>query len=89
MANSIELLTMPINFELELGIIEDEFHFVLVCSYFNDARKKYIKPYFYNHPNLHKLIELFTNSSKTSTLKLALFIKESLRIRSSILNDIT
>ena len=32
--------------------IEDEYHFVLVCSIYSILRKKYIRPYYYNRPSV-------------------------------------
>jgi len=36
--------------------IEDEFHFVCICSTFVDLRKKYIKKYYYNNPSVIKYV---------------------------------
>ena len=41
-----------------LNDLEDEFHFILICPYYNDIRLQYIKPYFYNRPSVHKLTKL-------------------------------
>ena len=32
----------------------DEYHYVLICLFFNQSRKFYTKPYFYSRPNLVK-----------------------------------
>ena len=39
--------------------IEDEFHFILKCPMYNDLRKLYIKPFYYERPSVFKLILLF------------------------------
>lgn len=39
------------------NIIEDEFHFILECTLFQNIRKKYIKRYFWLRPNIPKFIE--------------------------------
>ena len=38
--------------------IEDEFHFLLVCPYYDNFRKMYIKKYYYKKPSTYKLIQL-------------------------------
>ena len=38
--------------------IEDEYHVTLVCEYFRDVRKKYIKPFYYQRPNMMKFLDL-------------------------------
>ena len=43
--------------------LEDEFHFLLVCPAYKELRQKYFKKYYYNKPNMIKLIELL-NSEK-------------------------
>ena len=50
-----------------LNDLEDEFHFILKCPYYNDIRLQYIKPYFYNRPSAHKLTKLL-GSNNTRTL---------------------
>ena len=38
--------------------VEDEFHFILECTKYNEIRRKYIKKYFWQRPNISKFIEL-------------------------------
>ena len=38
--------------------IEDEFHFVIICSCYMNIRKHLIKSYYYKRPNIVKFIEL-------------------------------
>ena len=38
--------------------VEDEFHFILICPYYIDIRRQFIKPYFYNRPSVYKLTQL-------------------------------
>ena len=38
--------------------IKDEYHVTLVCEYkFMDVRKKYIKPFYYQRPNMMKFLD--------------------------------
>ena len=48
--------------------IEDEYHVTLVCEYFRDVRKKYIKPFYYQRPNMMKFLDLMTSVSKKESL---------------------
>ena len=43
-----------------LGDVEDEFHFIFVCSFYNDLRLKYIKKYYYKSPSVYKLVQLLS-----------------------------
>ena len=54
----------------------DEFHYLFECRLFNDARKKYLKPYYYRHPNMYKLERLINSHNKKEILNLMLFAKE-------------
>ena len=55
--------------------IEDEYHVTLVCEYFRDVRKKYIKPFYYQRPNMMKFLDLMTSVSKKDRFRLMLFLK--------------
>ena len=33
--------------------IQDEYHIVLKCAYYNEVRRKYIKPYYHRHPSIY------------------------------------
>ena len=48
--------------------IDDEFHFLLVCKRFHESRTKYIKSYYYRHPNILKF-EQFMNATNLRELK--------------------
>ena len=54
--------------------IGDEFHYLYKCVYFNDQRVKYLKRYFYTHPNMYKTEKLFNVENKKETLNLSKFI---------------
>ena len=40
--------------------IEDQYHVTLVCEYFRDIGIKYIKPFYYQRPNMMKFLDLMT-----------------------------
>ena len=39
------------------GDIDDEFHFICICSCFIEKRKRYIKKYYYHRPSMFKFVE--------------------------------
>ena len=47
----------------------------LVCEYFRDVRKKYIKPFYYQRPNMMKFLDIMTSVSKKDRFRLMLFLK--------------
>lgn len=63
--------------KIEIG---DEFHYLLKCSHFSSDRKKYIKAYYYNRPNVFKFEQLLNTKNKKEFHKLANFIKTLLLI---------
>ena len=42
--------------------VDDEFHFLLECGSYSQIRKKYIKKYFWDRPNMIKLKELMQST---------------------------
>ena len=55
--------------------IQDEYHIVLKCAYYNEVRRKYIKPYYHRHPSMYKFQELMNRSNKRDAFRLMIFIK--------------
>ena len=51
--------------------IEDEFHFIFVCSIYSNIRSKYIKKYFFQRPSMFKFIELMQSNNVNVLRKLA------------------
>ena len=45
--------------------IGDEFHYLLICPYFANDRKLFLKPYFYLRPNIPKFKALLQTTNKT------------------------
>jgi len=68
--------------------IEDEFHFICICPAFRNIRKKYIKPCYYKRPSMYKYLSLLQSNNKIELIKVCLFVKESLKVRTSIINAI-
>ena len=49
--------------------IQDEYHIVLKCAYYNEVRRKYIKSYYYRHPSTYKFQELMNTSNKRDAFR--------------------
>ena len=56
------------------GDIEDEYHVTLVREQFADARKKYLKNYFYRRPSMAKFVELMNTKSDRERYRLMLYV---------------
>ena len=55
--------------------IGDEYHMVLECPHFITERRKYVKRYFYKHPNTLKFESLMNCTNKNVLANLCNFIK--------------
>lgn len=56
------------------GDLGDEFHYILICNFFLNDRKKCINSDYYNPPNTLKMSELFNNNCCETRAKLCKFI---------------
>ena len=59
-----------------LNDVGNETHYLFICPYFINSRKKYIKRYYYTNVNAIKIGELFGTRNMTILLNLAKFVKE-------------
>ena len=66
-------------------VLEDEFHFVLECSSYNELRKTYISKYFWKRPNMFKFIELINSSNTRCIRRLCTFIFQAFKVRTELL----
>ena len=57
----------------------DEYHYLLVCPFFSNVRRKYIPTYYFSRPNTIKYKELLTCTNVKLMTKLALFVKYLIR----------
>lgn len=55
--------------------IGDEFHYIMKCTFFNEQRNKYIKPYYTRNINVIKFGELMNHKNKTVVKNLCSFIE--------------
>lgn len=59
--------------------IGDEYHYILVCPFFAEERKKFIKRYYFSNPNVIKFKELMTHEDEIILKQLSVFIKTLLQ----------
>lgn len=55
--------------------VGDEFHYVLVCPFFKDERKRFIKKYYFSKPNIVKFKELMNQTNEVQLKQLSNFAK--------------
>lgn len=64
-----------------LNVKETEFHFLLVCTFYSDLRRKYFSPYYCHWPNLTKFDKLISSTAKRMQRNLAKFIYFAEKLR--------
>ena len=67
-----------------LNVLEDEFHFVLQCTMYNDLRKKYIMKYFWSRPSTFKLVQLLSVENGKELCNLGKFIHLTCKARNNL-----
>jgi hypothetical protein len=63
------------------NVLEDEFHFVLVCPVYSQLRKQYVSKYYYERPSMFKFIELMSSVNVKTITKLANFVFKAFKMR--------
>ena len=59
----------------QTGEVGDEYHYVLICPVFLEARKELIQKHYYSRPSVFKFLELINSENKIILVKLAKFLK--------------
>ena len=54
-----------------MNMIENEYHFLLVCRFYQDLRRKPLPNYYCSWPNTHKFVALITTNSSTLLKRLS------------------
>jgi len=57
--------------------LEDEFHFVPICSLYNKIRRKYIPMYFRCRPSMNKFVEIITSEYEHLLRQLSVYIHKA------------
>ncbi len=63
------------------NVIEDEYHFLLVCPAYDTLRKQYIKDFYFVHPSTDKFSLLLNCSNEITIQNVAQFIHKAMFLR--------
>ena len=63
--------------------IEDEYHFVIICPFYDELRKTFIKSYYYRHPSVYKFVELMQSRNFKIVKNLGKFLYKAFSVRAS------
>ena len=66
------------------NLIEDEYHFILVCKQYDNIRKIYIKSYYWRRPSLFKLVQLLSVHSVKELNNIDKFLCLAEEIRNNV-----
>ena len=61
--------------------VEDEYHFVMTCTFLIEIRETYIKRYYWSNPTVHKFIELMKSDCPNVLNGLAIYVYLALKYR--------
>ncbi|XP_071104703.1 uncharacterized protein [Haliotis cracherodii] len=67
--------------QCDLNVIEDEFHFLLVCPKYDHLRRKYIDLPGYVHPTIQRFTTIMSTTDKDTLKNLSMFIYHAMLIR--------
>ena len=59
--------------------IEDEYHFVIICTRYLDLRVKYLPKIYYTRPSMYKFLKLVNSDDHTLLKKLGLFLHHAFK----------
>lgn len=63
------------------NVLEDEFHFLLVCPLYHELRVEYIKRFYWVRPNIPKFVSLLSSENQSTLRRLAAFVYKSFELR--------
>ena len=66
--------------------IEDEYHFICICSPFSDLRKKFLPEDVINNPNEQNLLLLMNSQDPIVIRSLAVYVNEAFKLRMNLIN---
>ena len=64
--------------------VEDEYHFMLKCPAYNNLRKRYLKPYYFQRPSVYKLTQLLSTGNVKELCNVGKFIKFAFKERKTM-----
>ena len=62
-------------------VVDDEYHFLLVCKFTYDLRRKYLPVYYIENVSFVKFLELMKNQQKSVIFSLAKYIYNGIQKR--------
>ena len=60
--------------------VEDEYHFLLVCSFFNHYREKYISRFYFDPPSVQNFVDLLSSNNVDTLQRLAVFLFHAMKL---------
>lgn len=69
--------------------LEDEFHFILICPFYVELRKKYIKSFYYKKPSVFKLVKLLSVNNIKELNNLGKYLSSAFKMRAQHCNNTT
>lgn len=64
-----------------MNVIENEFHFLLVCPFYREIRKRFLKSFYCHWPTLNKFDMLMSSENKASIIRLSKYIYFATKLR--------
>ena len=65
--------------------IEDEYHFLLICTLYSELRNRYIPKYYRCRPSVYKFVQLMQTEYSPLLCKIGAFVFHAFKIRNQIL----
>ena len=59
-------------------VLEDEYHFLVVCSKYESLRQRYIPSYYWRYPNFFKFVDLISSNNTYLIRRVAVFVYKAL-----------
>jgi hypothetical protein len=69
-----------------MNVVENQYHFVLVCPAYRSVRTHFLQTYYCSWPNIYKLEHLLKAANKNLTIKLYKYLKAAWKIRCHIIS---
>ena len=66
--------------------VEDEYHVILICPFYNNIRNTHIPRYVWTSPSMFKCVQLLNETSKQVLVKLSSFCLKAFKLRGEQLN---
>ena len=71
-----------------MNVVEDEYHFLLVCPMYRELRETYLPSFYCRWPSTNKFTKLLNDDQASVLKKIAKFVYIANEKRLSLLNDL-